>query len=389
MNRKVSGITRLAVLAGLLGANVAFAQGNSGNGLNGRVTAVESEVTALGAQHSSDIAAVNAAIDGIVLTPGPAGEDGADGQDGAPGPAGADGADGNDGATGPAGPAGADGADGNDGATGPAGADGATGPTGETGATGAPGADGINGTNGSDGAIGPAGPTGATGPAGPTGATGPAGPTGVTGPAGTNGDDGQDGAVGATGATGPAGPAGPTGPQGPIGADGVADGAPQPDDTAGFGVPAGTTLGDLLYWNENVWVATTPDGAVGSYVTGVVNAKVDGSDKRQPYLGVNYIIATQGTYPSRNGVDPYLGEIVMFGGNFAPRGWAFCNGQLLAVSSNSALFSLLGTIYGGDGRTTFALPDLRGRVPVHSGGRSAGPGLPPVNEGEKGGSNSH
>jgi len=62
----------------------------------------------------------------------------------------------------------------------------------------------------------------------------------------------------------------------------------------------------------------------------------------------------------------------MFAGNFAPRGWAFCDGQLLAVSQNDALFSLLGTIYGGDGRTTFGLPDLRGRIPAHAG---HGPGL--------------
>ena len=72
--------------------------------------------------------------------------------------------------------------------------------------------------------------------------------------------------------------------------------------------------------------------------------------------------------------EPYVGEIRMFAGNFAPRGWAFCDGQLLSVSQNDALFSLFGTIYGGDGRTTFSLPDLRSRVPVHAGG-SAGPGL--------------
>ena len=70
--------------------------------------------------------------------------------------------------------------------------------------------------------------------------------------------------------------------------------------------------------------------------------------------------------------EPFVGEIRMFAGNFAPRGWAFCDGQLLAVSQNDALFSLLGTIYGGDGRTTFGLPDLRGRIPVHAG---HGPGL--------------
>lgn len=70
--------------------------------------------------------------------------------------------------------------------------------------------------------------------------------------------------------------------------------------------------------------------------------------------------------------EPFIGEIRMFGFNFAPRGWALCNGQLLAISQNTALFSLIGTIYGGDGRTTFGLPDLRSRVPMHFG---QGPGL--------------
>lgn len=64
---------------------------------------------------------------------------------------------------------------------------------------------------------------------------------------------------------------------------------------------------------------------------------------------------------------PYQGEIRMFAGNFAPAGWMFCEGQLLPISENDALFVLLGTMYGGDGQETFALPDLRGRVPMHSG----------------------
>ena len=75
----------------------------------------------------------------------------------------------------------------------------------------------------------------------------------------------------------------------------------------------------------------------------------------------------------------------MFGGNFAPRGWAYCSGQLLPISQNTALYSIVGTTYGGDGRTTFGLPDMRGRVPVHSGGNSAGPGLTPRQLGEKSG----
>jgi microcystin-dependent protein len=80
--------------------------------------------------------------------------------------------------------------------------------------------------------------------------------------------------------------------------------------------------------------------------------------------------------------EPYVGEIRMFAGNFAPRGYAFCDGQLLAVSQNDALFSLLGTIYGGDGRTTFGLPDLRGRLPIHVG---QGPGLSNRTIGQRGG----
>lgn len=64
---------------------------------------------------------------------------------------------------------------------------------------------------------------------------------------------------------------------------------------------------------------------------------------------------------------PYVGEIRMFGGNFAPAGWQFCAGQLLPISENETLFNLIGTTYGGDGQSTFALPDLRGRVPVHQG----------------------
>jgi microcystin-dependent protein len=65
--------------------------------------------------------------------------------------------------------------------------------------------------------------------------------------------------------------------------------------------------------------------------------------------------------------EPYLGEVRLLGFGFAPRGWALCDGQLLAIAQNQALFSLLGTTYGGDGRTTFALPDLRGRAPLHFG----------------------
>ena len=81
-------------------------------------------------------------------------------------------------------------------------------------------------------------------------------------------------------------------------------------------------------------------------------------------------------------MNPFIGQIMLFAGNFAPRGWAFCEGQLLPIAQNTALFSILGTTYGGDGRTTFALPDLKGRMAISQGN---GPGLPSYNLGEKAG----
>jgi len=80
--------------------------------------------------------------------------------------------------------------------------------------------------------------------------------------------------------------------------------------------------------------------------------------------------------------EPFIAEIRIFAGNFAPRGWAFCNGQLLPVSQNTALFSLIGTTYGGDGRSTTALPNLEGRAPMHPG---RGPGLTSKRLGQRGG----
>ena len=81
-------------------------------------------------------------------------------------------------------------------------------------------------------------------------------------------------------------------------------------------------------------------------------------------------------------MEPMIGEVRIFAGNFAPRSWALCHGQLLPISQNQALFSILGTTYGGDGRTTFALPDLRGRVAVSQGN---GPGLSDYRLGQRGG----
>lgn len=110
-------------------------------------------------------------------------------------------------------------------------------------------------------------------------------------------------------------------------------------------------------------------------------------ENHQPALGINYLVATEGVYPDRdpNSLfpsfgEPFLGEITMFAGNFAPRGWMFANGQTLPISQFTALFSVFGTTYGGDGRQTFGLPDLRGRSAMHFGN---GPGLTPRPIGSK------
>jgi microcystin-dependent protein len=225
------------------------------------------------------------------------------------------------------------------------------GPKGDDGADGAPGADGADGAPGADGADGAPGADGADGAPGADGADGAPGADGADG---LPGADGADGAPGADGA----------------------DGAPGADGADGTIVEDGVLNQDLLSWNGSNWIARAPSQALNS--------------KHQPYQSVNFIIALEGIYPSRNAADPFIGEIVMFGGNFAPQGWALCDGQLLPITSNEALFSILGTSYGGDGRTTFGLPDLRGRVPVHAG---TGPGLQEIRLGisgsGKGGSETH
>lgn len=99
-------------------------------------------------------------------------------------------------------------------------------------------------------------------------------------------------------------------------------------------------------------------------------------------LAATALTAGLSVSPKVGAQDHYIGEIIMFGGNFAIRNFALCDGQLMQIISNTALFSLLGTTYGGDGRTTFALPDLRGRTAIHPG---SGPGLSTYRLGEKGG----
>jgi len=139
--------------------------------------------------------------------------------------------------------------------------------------------------------------------------------------------------------------------------------------------PAGAEANDLISFDGSNWVAR---GAL------INNAGAGQAvNNMQPWIGINHVIALQGVFPARNSSNPLLAEIMLFAGNFAPRGWAFCDGQLLPIVQNAALFSLLGTTYGGDGRTTFALPDLRGRTAIHPG---TGAGLSTRRLGERGGS---
>lgn len=136
---------------------------------------------------------------------------------------------------------------------------------------------------------------------------------------------------------------------------------------------AGTTAGDLITWDGLNWVSTQPATQHFSVT----------ANNRQPYLALNYQIAIYGIYPSHASLEPFVGEIMITGWNFAASGFLLCNGQLLSIASNTALFSLLGINYGGNGSSTFGLPDLRGRVPVHYG---TGPGLSNYSIGNSGGS---
>lgn len=235
-----------------------------------------------------------------------AGSAGPQGPQGLPGPKGDTGAAGATGATGP------QGAKGDTGATGPQGAIGATGPQGvkgDTGATGAAGAAGATGATGATGLQGAKGDIGATGPTGPQGATGATGPQGIKGDTGTTGLQGAKGDAGTAGSTGPQGPQGFTGPQGQQGPTG-------PQGPQGPQGPSGI---------NNTFGSSTGLGATGK------------------------------------SIDCTLGQVTLsagFVGNGTP-----AYGQILSIAQYQALFSLLGTTYGGNGQTTFALPDLRAAAP--------------------------
>ena len=202
------------------------------------------------------------------------------------------------------------------GGVGPAGTEG---PGGPTGATGPQGPAGPAGATGPQGPAGPAGATGLQGPAGPAGPDGPAGPAGMTGPQGQTGSAGAIGPQGPAGATGPQGTTGPQGPTGPTGPEG-STGPTGPQGPTGPTGPQGP--------------AGTPDLRFGHYTS--------------------YASAGQGR-------ECTLAEVILQAGvvaNGLPAA-----GQLLLINQYQALYALMGTYYGGDGRTTFGLPDLRGAAP--------------------------
>jgi microcystin-dependent protein len=137
------------------------------------------------------------------------------------------------------------------------------------------------------------------------------------------------------------------------------------------GMPLGTQSGQLASFNGTNWVSTTLSTSISGSSLPVSTI--------QPSLVVIHCIALYGIFPSRSYAEPMIGQIALFGYNFAPRNWAMCDGQLLSIAQNTALFSLLGTYYGGNGQTTFGLPDLRGRSSVNAG---QGPGLSDYQQGE-------
>ena len=145
----------------------------------------------------------------------------------------------------------------------------------------------------------------------------------------------------------------------------------------------------LMAWYHRLLSSRVPEDAVsrrrffggaGALAAGTLlagDARAESNQTTPDPLGLGVP-----TFGGRQQVSPFVGEIAIFAGNFPPRSWAFCDGQLLPIAQNTALFSLLGTIYGGDGRTTFALPDLRSRVPIQAG---QGPGLRNWTLGQRGG----
>ncbi|AQA18003.1 hypothetical protein BST95_06870 [Halioglobus japonicus] len=166
----------------------------------------------------------------------------------------------------------------------------------------------------------------------------------------------------------PAGPEGPAGAQGPAGPAGP----PGPQGAAGPQGPAGITLVADVGLEIASLDPGNPDVKTIRF-TSIPSTALPSLDNMQPSLVLSCSVALQGLFPSRSfGNEVFIGGIFFHGYNFDPRGYAACDGQLLSIASYGALFALYGTTYGGDGRTAFGLPDMRGRTVV---GEGAGAGL--------------
>lgn len=129
--------------------------------------------------------------------------------------------------------------------------------------------------------------------------------------------------------------------------------------TSAVGSISPGTAGRILYSDGTSWAGKTIALANTGSGTSFSNL--------QPYQSVGYFICTSGTFPTQAGNDPFIGEIAIYPYSYAPSGWVACDGSTLSINSNSALYSLLGTSFGGNGSTTFGLPDLRGRVVLGTG----------------------
>jgi hypothetical protein len=307
----------------------------------------------------------------VAAASGPVGPTGSTGAGGATG---ATGDIGPTGAQGPTGPLGAVGPTGPIGPTGPQGVAGSTGPDGATGSTGAQGAIGSTGAVGPTGPIGPTGVqgvAGATGAGGATGSTGPTGPQGAqgavgpTGPIGSIGPTGAVGPTGAQGAVGPTGPIGSIGPTGPVGATG-AQGAVGPTGAAGPAYTAGTGLalaGTTLSVNSAV-TQLRVQGCGAGFAVRTVNA--DGTVVCEPIVDARFTTSPLpvGATGGGGNIECFLGQVLLSAlPNYALPGTMLADGRLLDIFDHTALYSLFGTYYGGDGLDDFALPDLRGMGP--------------------------
>jgi len=284
-------------------------------------------------------------IQGEVGPMGPAGPQGIQGEVGPMGPAGPQGIQGEVGPMGPAGPQGIQGEVGTMGPAGPQGIQGEVGPAGEIGPMGPPGPEGMQGE------VGPAGPQGPQGIQGDVGPMGPAGPQGPMGPPGPEGMQGEIGSAGPEGPMGPMGPAGPEGPQGPPG-------------EAAYGVGEGLKLDDTMMSVDYLHTQRR----IGSCFPGEAMNAVDMSGNTTCLPIADRRFGNPkfqgGGSPSGWFGDCVIGEVKLFAGDFAPEGTLAANGALLPIAQHSALFVILGTMYGGNGTTTFALPDLRDLAPA-------------------------